>query len=194
MLQVKDRDIRQLALASLGMDIPASEKSECVRELRSLPESAWYRCEFRHCDLMVVYGGDRVLEKHKISWTSQAEKCPALQALIEKVVSPYFYVKPRIIILKTKKKEQLHWHVDCNRDELDGFQPKLRCLLAGQRDDLFYLAKNGVDKIYAPIRSDVYYMSGAYVHSLKNESMDERRDMSFVLVHHGPKPIFNQNF
>lgn len=178
-LQAKGRDIKHLALASLGLDINSEQKVKCLQELKSLDISEWYRCEFRHCDLLLIYGGDRVLEKTNISWTPSAERCPALRVLIEEIVSPYFHVKPRIIVLRTKQKEQLNWHVDCNHEELDEFRPKLRCLLSGQRDDLFYLAKNGVDKIYAPIFSDVYYMSGAYVHSLKNESMDERYVLCF---------------
>lgn len=178
-LQVKDRDIRHLALASIGVDVGEKSKSECLQQIQALDQSEWYRCEFRNCDLLLVYGGDSVLEKNQISWTPSAQKCPALKALVEKIIEPYFYTKPRIIVLKTKQKEQLHWHVDCNREELDEFRPKLRCLISGQREDLFYLSQNGLDKVYAPILSDIYYMSGAYVHSLKNESEGERYVLCF---------------
>lgn len=179
MLQVRDRDIRDLALASLSVNLESHEKQQCLRELQSVSQSEWYRCEFRNCDLLLIYGGDEVLEKNKISWTAVAQKCPTLQSIVKKVASPYFHTLPRIIILKTQQKEQLHWHVDCNQEELDSFQPKLRCLISGQREDLFYLSNNGKDKIYAPVRSDVYYMSGAYVHSLKNESSHERYVLCF---------------
>jgi hypothetical protein len=178
-LQIKDKDIRHLALASLGINIDNETKLRCLRELEALSQNEWYRCEFRNCDLLLVYGGDNVLEKSQISWTTSAQKCPTLQKLVETIIQPYFYTKPRIIVLKTKQKEELNWHVDCNREELDGFQPKLRCLISGRHEDLYYLSKNGSDKIYAPIRSDIYYMSGAYIHSLKNESASERYVLCF---------------
>ena len=90
MLQVMGRDVRDLALASLDINLEPDEKIECLRELQSLNELDWYRCEFRNCDLLLIYGGDKVLEKENISWTGAAERCPTLRSLVGKIVSPFF--------------------------------------------------------------------------------------------------------
>lgn len=178
MLSVKNRNITDLAVASLGIKIDDSEKAIVLNEVSSLPKESWYRCEFRNCDLLLVYGGDNVLEKNQLNWTEAAQQCPALKTLIDKLLHPFFTIRPRIIILKTKPSEELNWHVDCNKEELESFQPKLRCLIAGKKDDLYFLSK-GNEKIKAPVTSDVYYMSGAYIHALKNNNSEERYVVCF---------------
>lgn len=177
-LLVKNREIKELALASTGINLDKKERESVLTEILSLKKENWYRCQFRNCDLLLIYGGDNVLEKNKINWTDTADQCPNLKLLINKILDPFFKTKPRIIILKTNTEEELNWHVDCNKEEIYGFQPKLRCLISGKKDDLYYLSEDG-NKIRTNITSDIYYMSGAFVHALKNTSREERYVLCF---------------
>ena len=177
-MRLLNRDIRDLAFASLNLPLAADALRSALREVESTARTAWYHCAFRGCDLLLVYGGGRVLDKDGLDWTDAARAMPALQGLIGALVGPYFTRFPRIIILRTRPEEELHWHVDCALDELDGFQPKLRVLLRGRRDELFYLARDG-GKIRVEPDSDVYYMSGAFVHSARNRDRQDRYVLCF---------------
>ena len=171
MLKVKGLDIRQLALASLGITIPETLKNSCLDEIKRFPESAWYKCEFRNCDLLLIYGGSDVIEKDNLKWASNDNK--AIRQLIGQTIEPYFHCLPRLIVLRTPPDQTLNWHVDCSSEELDSFQPKMRILLQGKTDDLFFKSRLG-KPLPVQTRGDVYYMSGAYIHALKNTSGHDR--------------------
>jgi hypothetical protein len=79
-LSVKNRDLTELAVASLGIEIDEREKELVLAEICSVPKESWYRCEFRNCDLLLIYGGDNVLEKNQLDWTESAQQCPTLKA------------------------------------------------------------------------------------------------------------------
>src|SRR5690606_26930796 len=116
MLEIKNRDIRDLALASLGITVEASLKKACLEEIQQYPKSSWYSCEFRNCDLLLIYGGNEVIDKDNLRWTKSERSKGAIQSLISKLILPYFSRLPRLIVLRTRPGQQLNWHVDCNSE------------------------------------------------------------------------------
>lgn len=163
---------------SLGINIEDNIKKECLREITEVSQKYWYACEFRNCDLLAIYSGENIAQKQEIHWKEYLQNAHFLKKLILDTLEPYFYKLPRIIILKSKPGNTLNWHVDCASDELDGFQPKLRILLSGHKSDLYFIDNNN-NKLTPVIHSDVYYMSGAYIHALNNTSQENRYVVCF---------------
>lgn len=173
-----EQDLARIAWCDLDLGISQKLIDQAGAEIAALAKDRWYYCTYRACNLLLVYGGKIIDERHELNWLVSESECPSVREIVESKIRPLFHRMPRVIVLHTPSGQRLRPHIDCAANEVGTFQPKLRIILKGRLEGLYFLGSKNQKVKVNPI-SPVYYMSGAFTHSLDNESELDRYTLCF---------------
>jgi hypothetical protein len=160
--------LTDVAAMKVDYGLTDSEINQIARELENIPNEHWYYCTFRNSWLTCLYGNADVDNKSEMSWLPSSEGATTLKRLTEEVIFPMTDKKPRLIIIRTWPGTHMNLHTDCSPDEIDLFQPKLRLVVKGQQNTLYFVNENG-EKVHIPDEWHSYVMTGTALHGMDNE-------------------------
>jgi hypothetical protein len=103
-------------------------------------------------------------------WTSFAPS--VIVEWCENHVFPWIGSKTRVVAFVTPPESHNNEHFDCDRTELNTRQHKLRVVLQGQSDSLYWLTENGT--VNAPVTDKPFIIDGAWPHGVKNDSQQHK--------------------
>jgi len=159
---------------ALDLGITPKEIAAMLTEVKSVKEE-WRGNAYRGCVGLPVFG-DLVEEKDrfkgksgKLDWTPAGEQCPTIQKVYNEKIRPILDKDARINILKTFSGNILHEHIDCQEKEIGTNQHKLRVVLQGDIDKLYFRDENG-GKWNVPKEYNTYVMDGGHLHALEEST------------------------
>jgi hypothetical protein len=159
---------------AIDLGITTREKQEILNEIYNVPNDLYHGNEFRGCRMLALYNGGGWIGPRKqgvdttqgeFVYTPAGQLCPTLQRVCEEKIFPFMEPVGRVNLLRTKADQGLNIHLDTKADEIGTLQHKLRIVLNGQIDKLFFLDKNG-NKIFMPRNYDTYILDGSHAHSI----------------------------
>jgi hypothetical protein len=159
--------ILDTAAMQLDFGISQSDMDLISDELDAVDDSEWYWCTFRKAYLICLYGNQDVNKKDDMSWLEPANHCPTLRHFTESVIFPMTTIRPRVIIIRTWPGMEMTEHTDCYKDQLEILEPKLRMVVKGRANLLYFINEDGNE---VPISETwtSYIMSGSTIHGMKN--------------------------
>ncbi len=156
-----------------GLNLPTMSCEQALAELALVPETAWiwdaYR-ETKMLPLMTQTGeasasavGELYL-KSDFLWTSNAPK--VIKDYFEQHIFNWLKPRPRIMILKTEAHCKNKEHIDCAPNVFHLRQHKLRYVIQGNSDTLYFITKQG--NITIPNTNQPFLINGAWPHGMHN--------------------------
>lgn len=165
---------------AIDLGITNEERLEMLKEIESVDEE-WRGNKYRGCVGLPVFG-DLVEERDrfrgmsgKLDWTDAGRRCPTVQRVYNEKIRPILDRDTRVNILKTYSGNTLHEHVDCQEKEIGTEQHKLRVVLQGEIDKLYFRNSEG-KKENVPSTYHTYVMDGGHLHGL-DESTETKITM-----------------
>ena len=144
-------------LLFLPIDIP-NPPAEIAEKLDRIDYSEMITDNYRNCYHIPMMTKDK-------KWTYIAKNIPELINWCESYV--FSWAKPsRIMIITTPSGKTNPPHIDCSPDKFVTWQHKLRYVIRGNTDSLYYISKQG-DK-YVPEIDKPFIMDGKWPHVMHN--------------------------
>ncbi len=148
-------------------------------ELDHLGSECWFYDKYRKVEMCSIYSGGGAKNSKKelwsnknleLKWTENADKTPALKAFLEEKIFEIIKPMGRVTILKTAPGNIMNEHYDCAEDELNKYKPKLRVVVSGEIEGLYFCGES--EKVYIPKDFNTYVIDGASAHGMKNVSSE----------------------
>lgn len=169
-------DVNSLLFGSL--DLPMIDQQAVARHLLNIELSHWYWDPYRETSmlpLMTIDGNStrpsasqrraEVADANSdFKWTKFAPT--ALKDYFAAYIFPWVKPRPRIMALLTMPGARNREHIDCERAGLGQNQHKLRMVVQGRSDTLYFITKQG--RIYAPHVERPFLMDGSWPHGMEN--------------------------
>jgi len=166
------KELMDLAAMQLDFPVTDSDISIMSSEIDDIPNEHWYWCTFRESYLICLYGNEDVNNKKDMYWLPWAKDCTKIKELCDSFIFPMTDVRPRIIIIRTMPGMKMRLHTDCYADQMEKLEPKLRLVLKGRDNTLFYVNEQQ-EHIHIPNDWRGYLMSGAALHGMDNETEEK---------------------
>ena len=156
--------------------IPILDKKLATREILSLGDSLSFWDSYRHTKmfpLMTKNGGSNQQDSTNnqsgdFIWTPF---CPVVIInWFEEYVFPWIGGRSRIMALVTQPGVANYEHIDCERQELNSRQHKMRIVLQGDTSTLYWMTTDG--NIPAPSTEKAFIMDGGYPHGMTNTTSE----------------------
>jgi hypothetical protein len=159
------------------VDLPPINKKQAIAEIKPLlnTECAFWD-EYRETTMIPLVtktgklGVQSVSNRHQgdFIWADHAP--PSIKDYFENVVFPWIGMRSRLMILITQPGAKNRIHIDSKVHEVGMKKHKLRIVLQGRTDSLFFKTKYG-DK-HVPEVDSPFLMDGTWVHGMDNNSDD----------------------
>lgn len=171
-------------IAFLPLDIPYDEN------LLPLYKEELLNCEtfyspYRSCSMVPLYtqGGlsgrkEIMSSNQELLWTKESDHCPQLRAWITDTVFPLLDPLPRVFALLSKPGDSIPAHIDCSQATFSQRQHKLRFVLSGPIDSLWFETKQE-EKVNVSSRSRAYVIDGRSLHGMTNSSHEPKITVCF---------------
>ncbi len=99
------------------------------------------------------------------SWTTAMESLPRTREMIESCIFPQVQGRYRIIALITPPNKSIKLHADCNFEDIDLLNHKLRFSISGNISSLWFLNER-FEKVHVSSISKVYVLDGSHPHGV----------------------------
>jgi len=157
-----------------ALDIPEIDRTKALLEIKSFKLlKYWFWDPFRASTMlpiMTVNGQPEGVSHYSESakdgnfqWTEYAP--PTIKAYCEEYIFP-ITGHTRVMVLATKPGAANNEHIDCDPDTFNQRQHKLRFVLQGRTDSLYFMTKQG--NIHVPNTSKPFIMDGSWPHGMIN--------------------------
>lgn len=152
--------------------IPILDKEKATSEILALPDEYSFWDDYRYTKmfpLMTRTGvasreGTSNLQSGEFVWTPAAPK--VIVDWCEDYLFPWLGMKSRIMGLVTGPGVANYEHIDCARHELNTRQHKVRIVLQGRTDTLYWMTDKG--NVHAPNIDGAFLMDGGWPHGMTN--------------------------
>ncbi|OFZ29173.1 MAG: hypothetical protein A2622_14115 [Bdellovibrionales bacterium RIFCSPHIGHO2_01_FULL_40_29] len=185
-----------------SLNLADMNKVVAAKEILEIPESKWLFDSYRNTHLLPVrtlagVGTRADLENSAINLEGQSyewsKECPeVIKDYFEEHIFSWIDPNVRIVILKTSAKTSNAVHIDCLPCELEDFSLKLRYVIQGRTDSLYYLTDVGC--LFLPQTDKPFLMDGSWAHGMKNMEPFEKITICLGSPWRGSKkyPEFDQ--
>jgi hypothetical protein len=159
--------------------LPILDKEKATYEILSLSQDLSFWDDYRSTRMLPisVKNGNIIKNSYQgdFEWTSFAPK--TIVDWCENYLFPWVGMKSRIMLIITEPGAANKEHIDCNRDELNTRQHKLRIVLQGRTDTLYWLTDKG--NVDAPNIQEAFVMDGGWPHGMINKSDKPKITLAF---------------
>jgi len=159
--------------------VPRAPSQKILEEVLSLSLESWFFDSYRSTWMLPLLtesgktgklgslnqGGD-------LAWTSFAPA--SFVAYYEQFIAPWIGCPGRIMLLKTPQGQANAEHIDCTPNCFSSPQYKLRIVLQGNVDDLYFITKAGQLKIDFDQVGRLFVIDGRWPHGMKNTSESDK--------------------
>lgn len=168
--------MKKMLFAELGL--PMIDKSRVVKWLAEVPDNCWLFDTYRQCLMLPLMTRNGKLKRAdmlqhnvqtditKFSWTDITPTF--IRSYFEKNIFNWTKIKSRIVIIKTPGGGENPVHIDCFPQAFNTIQHKLRIVVQGTSDSLYFKTRKG--KIWAPFTEKPFIMDGSWPHGMINNN------------------------
>ena len=169
------------------LDIPVLDRARTLLWLDGIPDEFWVQDPYRKCLMLPVLtrnGGSResdLLQFHvetpleEFSWVHFTPDF--IRKYFEENIFNWTKTKGRIVICKTAPGGENPVHIDCFPETFNTLQHKLRIVIQGASDTLYFETRDG--KIPAPQTTKPFIMDGSWPHGMINNSSSFKYTLCF---------------
>ena len=160
------------------LDIPLIDKFNTISWLSEVPEKYWFFDDYRQCFLLSLMTrnnetniSDRIqpnVSTNMMEYTWAKFTPDFIKTYFEKNIFNWTKMKSRITIIKTVAGGYNPIHIDCLPEQFNTIQHKLRIVIQGASDTLYFEARKG--KIWAPLTEKPFIIDGGWPHGMINNS------------------------
>lgn len=156
-----------------SVNLPSLDKEQAANEILKLDSSLSFWDEYRYTKMFPLmtkrgrYNGAAGASNYgegEFYWVPHAPK--VIVDWFEEVVFPWVGTRARIMALVTEPGVANYEHIDCEKDELNTLQHKLRIVLKGNTSTLYFITEDG--NKHAPDVDGVFIMDGGWPHGMIN--------------------------
>lgn len=164
-------DSEDLLFATLD-SIKMLDRAQAANAILALDDSLSFWDDYRYTKMYSLmnktgntsYQGADNTHSGEFTWVPHAPKI--IVDWCENYLFPWLGSRTRVMALITEPGVANHEHIDCSRNELNTRQHKIRIVLQGKTDTLYWLTDKG--KVYAPDVEQVFVMDGGWPHGMVN--------------------------
>ena len=154
------------------INIPILDKAQAAQAILALDPGLSFWDDYRYTQmfpLMTRNGnagaqGANNRREGDFAWTDYAPT--AITEWFDNHVFPYIGMRARVMALVTQPGTANNEHIDCEPDELNTLQHKMRIVVQGKTDTLYWKTANG--DVAAPATSGAFVMDGGWPHGMVN--------------------------
>lgn len=152
--------------------IPLLDKELAAKEILTLPKQYSFWDDYRYTEMFSLMTKNAKTGKQEIMnlqqgdfvWTKFTPE--SIKDWCEDYVFPWLGSKTRVMALVTQPGIANHEHIDCSKHELNTRQHKIRIVLQGRTDTLYWITDKG--NVHAPNVNSVFVMDGGWPHGMAN--------------------------
>lgn len=169
------------------LDIPLIDKAKTVEWLTSIPEDYWFFDTYRKCFMLPIMTRNGRSTKadmlqHNVktniadfSWVHFTPNF--IKKYFKKNIFNWTKMKSRIVVIRTMAKKENPVHIDCFPEGFNKKQYKLRIVVQGTSDTLYFKTRSG--KTWAPFTEKPFIMDGSWPHGMINSSHLDKYTICF---------------
>ena len=160
------------------LDIPLIDKSNIISWISEVPEKHWFFDNYRQCFLLPLMTRNNKIKNpdmfqhnartNTMQYSWEKLTPDSIKTYFEKNIFNWTKMKSRITIIKTLAGGYNPIHIDCFPEEFNTIQHKLRIVIQGTSDTLYFETQNG--KIWAPPTEKPFIIDGSWPHGMINNS------------------------
>ncbi len=162
-------------VAAMNIDFPITDNDIKLisDEIDAISNEHWYWCTFRKSYLICLYGNSEVNNKQDMHWLPFTKNCINLKNFCETHIFTKTTIKPRVIVIRTFPNMKMKHHTDTSLDKINLFEPKIRLVLKGRKNNtLYYINQNG-KHIHISDKWRSYIMNGSLLHGMDNQGEEK---------------------
>jgi hypothetical protein len=172
--QARDHEI---LFASLFL--PPVPKKEILKKIKAVPASAWMWDDYRQVDMLPLMTSSGHPTREAVNsqrstasyrWTEHAPS--ELINYFDQHIWDWMETQSRVMILKTKPGARNQEHIDCSPADFHETQLKLRIVLQGQTDSLYFITHQ--KPLFSPKTEKPYLIDGSWPHGMLNNSPEDK--------------------
>lgn len=154
------------------IDIEPINKEQAVEEILKIPDEFWYDDSYRNARMVTIMskggiGGRVGASLHRSGEFAWTEYCPKIVSdWFDKNIFSWLSQRTRITVIKTEPGAANYEHIDSAEEEYGTRQHKLRYVLRGRTDSLYYITNNG--NVFVPEIHNPFIMDGSWYHGMIN--------------------------
>jgi hypothetical protein len=163
------------------LQLPKCDTKKIIADIKKIPSDAWFYDPYRKTTMLTLHsqgggtsGKDTIVKKdgNEFVWTKNAPI--DLIDYCEKYIFNWMQPRGRIMVLKTPPNDRNEEHIDCNKKKMGTIQHKLRIVLQGNVDTLYYVTTT--DKVYPPKNKEgiPFIIDGSWPHGMLNSTNNEK--------------------
>lgn len=163
----------KIVYCPLDIHVSVATTQKIISEIQA---SSSFESIYRTCRMVPIFtqGGysqkDQIISsKEPLLWTREAEMCPTLIDVLQRVFFPLLSPAPRVLVLVTADGGEVEIHIDCHESVAHKRQHKLRYALCGALDGLWFLSREN-KRLHISGQHNVYIIDGATPHGMINGS------------------------
>jgi len=152
--------------------LPILDKVHAASEILALPEYYSFWDDYRYTQMFSLMTRQGVASREGVSnaqsgdflWTDIAPR--VIVDWCEDHLFPWLGMRSRIMCLVTQPGVANYEHIDCAPHELNTRQHKVRIVLQGNTDTLYWMTEGG--NVHAPAITGAFVMDGGWPHGMIN--------------------------
>lgn len=184
------------------LDLPKFPSQSSLSLIKKASPQDWLKDSYRNSEVLPIMTNSGVAtlaamqaqtsDSDAYQWTQWAH--PEMIEYFDKFFWPWLGRRSRITILKTAANEKNHEHIDCSPAEIGTIQLKLRIVLQGRSDTLYFIDNNGA-RIPIGKTDSPFLIDGSWPHGMENINSEEKYTLCLGAPwHQSPTyPLFCSN-
>ena len=164
------------------LQLPKCNTKKIISDIKKIPDHYWFYDPYRMTNMLTFrsQGGGTSIKDTVIKHTNNedfewTENAPIdLINYCEKYIFNWMSPKGRVVVLKTPPGGRNEEHIDCNKKKIGTLQHKLRIVLQGNVDTLYWITKT--NKVCPPTNREgiPFIIDGSWPHGMFNNTNDEK--------------------
>ena len=177
---MSDIRIEESRILFASLSLPEFPTSECLRFLQGASEMDWIYDSYRDAKilpLMTSTGGADIeamkaqcKDSSQYQWTKHAP--PQMKDYFDQHMWNWLGTRARMSVFRTAPGHQINEHIDCSKEAHGSIQLKLRFVLQGRSDSLYFIHEGG--RFFAPETRSFFLIDGSWPHGMVNSERSEK--------------------
>ncbi len=170
---------RDMDILFASLFLPPFPRTSVLDKILKVEKSHWHWDDYRQVEMLPLMTSNGNSSRNSVNaqnatatyqWTEDAPL--ELRNYFDQYIWDWVKPQSRVMILKTKPGARNQEHIDCSPDQFEKLQLKLRIVLQGRTDSLYFITKGA--PIFAPATDGAYLIDGSWPHGMINNFSDDK--------------------
>lgn len=163
------------------LDLPPFPSASALSLIKSARTEDWLKDSYRNSNVLPLMTNTGLAtlsamqsqtdNSDAYQWTQWAH--PEMIKYFEDFFWPWLGRRTRVTVLRTAANQKNHEHIDCSPSEIGSLQLKLRVVLQGKSESLYFIDDQGA-RIPIGSTTHPFLIDGSWPHGMENIGNDEK--------------------